>query len=34
MNGLSRKLRALEDNLLEFPPDDEDIVLHIGDGDE
>jgi hypothetical protein len=34
MNGLSRKLHALEDNLLEFPPDDDDILLHVGDNDE
>jgi hypothetical protein len=34
MNGLSRKLHALEDNLLEFPPDDDDILLHVGDSDE
>jgi molecular chaperone GrpE (heat shock protein) len=34
MNGLSRKLRELEDNLLEFPPDDETILMFIGDADE
>jgi hypothetical protein len=34
MNGLSRKLHALEDNLLEFPPDDDDILLHVGESDE
>lgn len=34
MNGLSRKLHALEDNMLEFPPDDDDILLHVGDNDE
>jgi hypothetical protein len=34
MKGLSRKLHALEDNLLEFPPDDDDILLHVGDNDE
>jgi hypothetical protein len=34
MNGLSRKLHALEENLLEFPPDDEDILMFIGDVDE
>jgi hypothetical protein len=34
MNGLSRKLHALEDNLLEFPPDDEGILMFIGDADE
>jgi hypothetical protein len=34
MKGLSRKLHALEENLLEFPPDDDDILLHIGDNDE
>ena len=34
MNRLSRKLHALEDNVLEFPPDDDDILLHVGDNDE
>jgi hypothetical protein len=34
MKGLSRKLHALEDNLLEFPPDDDDILLHVGESDE
>ena len=34
MNGLSRKLRELEDNVLDFPPVDDDILLHIGDLDE
>ena len=34
MNGLSRKLRELEDNVLGFPPDDEGIVLGIFDNDE
>jgi hypothetical protein len=31
MNVLSRKLRELECNVLEFPPKDEDIVLHVGE---
>jgi hypothetical protein len=34
MNRLSRKLYELEDNVLYFPPEDEDILLHIGDEDE
>ncbi|MCW4046652.1 MAG: hypothetical protein NWE99_03695 [Candidatus Bathyarchaeota archaeon] len=34
MNGLSRKLHELEDNVLGFPPEDDDILLHIGDEDE
>jgi hypothetical protein len=34
VNGLSRKLHALEDNLLEFPPEDEGILMFIGDADE
>ena len=34
MNGLSRKLHELEDNVLDFPPDDDDILIHIGDIDE
>jgi hypothetical protein len=34
MNGLSRKLHALEDSLLEFPPDDKDILMFIGDANE
>jgi hypothetical protein len=34
MNVLSRKLHTLENNILEFPPKDEDIVLHIGNADE
>jgi hypothetical protein len=34
MNALSRKLRELESNVLEFPPKEEDIVLHIGNTDE
>jgi N-acetyl-gamma-glutamylphosphate reductase len=33
LNTLSKKLRALENNLLELPEDD-DILLHIGDDDE
>ncbi len=34
MNVLSRKLRELEDNVLTFPPEDDDILLHVGDLDE
>lgn len=34
MNALSRKLRELESNILEFPPKDEDITLQIGNVDE
>jgi uncharacterized protein (DUF2225 family) len=34
MNGLSRKLHELEDDILDFPPDDDDILLYIGDSDE
>jgi hypothetical protein len=34
VNGLSRKLHELEDNVLDFPPEDDDILLHIGDLDE
>jgi hypothetical protein len=34
MNVLSRKLHELENNILSFPPEDEDIVLYIGDLDE
>jgi hypothetical protein len=34
MNLLSRKLRELEGNVLEFPPKEDDIVLHIGNADE
>ena len=34
MNVLSRKLHELENNVLEFPPDDDDIMLHVGDVDE
>jgi hypothetical protein len=30
MNGLSRKLHELEENVLRFPPEDDDIMLHIG----
>ena len=33
MNPLNRKLKGLEDNVLELPEDD-DILLHIGDDDE
>lgn len=34
MNVLSKKLRELENNILDFPPKDEDITLHIGNCDE
>jgi hypothetical protein len=34
MNSLSRKLHELEDNVVEFPPDDNDIQMHIGNDDE
>jgi hypothetical protein len=34
MNILSRKLHELESNVLDFPPEDDDILLHIGDSDE
>ena len=34
MNRLSRKLHKLEDNVLDFPPDDDDILMYIGDSDE
>ena len=34
MNILSRKLYELESNVLNFPPDYEDIILHIGELDE
>ncbi len=34
MNVLSRKLYELESNILHFPPDDNEIVLHIGNYDE
>jgi hypothetical protein len=34
MNVLSRKLHELEDNILDFPPNDDDIMLHIGNLDE
>jgi hypothetical protein len=34
MNVLSRKLRELESNILDFPPEDDDIMLHVGDLDE
>jgi len=34
MNGLSRKLHELEDNVLDFPPEDDEILLHVGDVDE
>lgn len=34
MNGLSRKLHELEENVLDFPPEDDDILLHIGNEDE
>jgi hypothetical protein len=31
---LSRKLHELEDNILDFPPEDDDILLHVGHPDE
>ncbi len=34
MNLLSRKLHKLESNVLDFPPEDDDILLHIGNSDE
>jgi hypothetical protein len=34
MNMLSRKLHELEENILDFPPEDDDIMLHVGDLDE
>lgn len=34
MNILSRKLHALESHILSFPPDDNDIVLWVGNSDE
>ena len=34
MNLLSRKLHELEENILDFPPEDDDIMLHVGDPDE
>jgi hypothetical protein len=34
MNGLSSKLHELEDNVLDFPPEDDDILLHAGDMDD
>jgi hypothetical protein len=34
MNALSRRLRELEENVLVFPPEDDDILLHIGNADE
>jgi len=34
MNLLSRKLHELESNILDFPPEDDDIMLHVGDPDE
>jgi hypothetical protein len=34
MNFLSRKLHELEDNILDFSPEDDDIMLHMGDFDE
>ena len=34
MNLLSRKLHELEENILSFPPEDGDIMLHVGDLDE
>ncbi len=34
MNMLSRKLHELEENILDFPPEDDDISLHVGNVDE
>ena len=34
MNVLSRRLYELENNVLDFPPGDDDILLHVGDVDE
>ena len=34
MNMLSRKLHELEENILDFPPEDDDILLHVGNVDE
>ena len=34
MNRLSRKLHELEYNILDFPPEDDDIMLHVGNLDE
>jgi hypothetical protein len=34
MNMLSRKLHELEDNILGFPPEDDDILLYVGNLDE
>ncbi len=34
MNLLSRKLHELENKILDFPPEDDDITLHVGDFDE
>ena len=34
MNVLSRKLHDLESNILDFPPEDDDIMLHVGNLDE
>jgi hypothetical protein len=34
VNGLNRKLHELENNVLDFPPDDKGIVLGIFDNDE
>ncbi len=34
MNVLSRKLYELERNVLKFPPEDGDIMLHVGNLDE
>jgi hypothetical protein len=34
MNILSRKLHDLALNILDFPPEDDDILLHVGDSDE
>ena len=34
MNVLSRRLHELENNVLDFPPEDDDILLHVGNVDE
>ena len=34
MNTLSRKLHELESNVLAFPPEDDDIMLQVGNLDE
>jgi hypothetical protein len=34
MNVLSRRLHELENNVLDFPPKDDDVMLHVGNLDE